>query len=140
MNDHPLRKGKSKVRIEKSNYRNLKPTEKNISKISKFINRIGQHFADSEDNIEFIIDSIVMPNVNSGYGSKTPHFKMFLVSEYDKPTTSRAYEYTRCSEIMSAKYVKWVPRGSSTIAAAILAKKPRDKARAPNQTATGDKL
>ena len=132
---------KRKISKQKlSNYRELLPEEKRYSKIRTLVSRIGQHFVDKETNEELIIDSVVMPKKAKGKGSNTPHYKMFLTSQYKLPTTNREFEYTRCSEIENAKYVSWIKRGTSATAAAILSSEPRDKSRALNQTIDGKPL
>jgi len=136
---HPLRTHRA-VRPEHASYRPLTPQESSKAHLLALKHRIGQHFIDTETIEEFVIDSVVMPAASKGRGSQTPHYRMFLSSEYLRPTALREYEYTRCSEILSAKYVDWVARGQSAFACAILAEEPRDQRRAPNQTYDGKPL
>jgi len=124
----------------KDPYRSLLPSELKSKAARAHTARIGQHFKDTESSEEFIIDSIVMSTKSSGAGSKTLYYKMFEFSQYNQPTHSRTFEYTPCSEISKAKYVEWIPRGNSSIAAAILSATPRDPNRNPNQTQDGRSL
>ena len=138
-NNHPLRTHTA-VRPITSLYRPLTPKESSNSYNLTLKDRIGQHFRDGDNDEELVIDSVVMPKKTEGKGSKTPHFRMFLVGELQRPTALRDYQYTRCSEIIRSNYVNWIPRGQSAYALAIMATHPRDPARALNQTAAGKPL
>ena len=133
----PQRKRK---KTAKDRYRPPSPAELKSKAARAHTSRIGQHFRDTQTSEEFIIDSIVLPTKTSGPGSKTFFYKMFDSKQYNNPTRSREFEYTPCSEILSAKWVNWIPRGKSPIAAAILSSAPRDMLRNPNQTYDGKNL
>ena len=135
---HHLRKEKSKP-IE-NNFRPLTPKESKNTYFLTLKDRVGQHFIDTEDSIEFVIDSLVMLSIPKGPGSKTPHYRMYSISQHVRPTAVREYEYTRCSETSTAKYVSWTARGQSAFALSIRATLPRDKNRALNQTSNGQPL
>ena len=126
-----------KKKAAKDPYRPLLPTELKSASARAYTARIGQHFKDKVSSEEFVIDSIVLPTKTSGRGSKTHFYKMFDTNQYNHPTRSRTFEYTPCSEISKAKYVQWLPRGTSSIAASILSDTPRDLLRNPNQTYEG---
>ena len=113
------------------------PLELKSNIASAHIAKIGQHFKDTESPEKFIIDSIVLPTKTSGPESKTFFYKMFYSTQYNHPTHSRVFEYIPCSEISNTKYVRWIPRGNSSIAAAILSAAPHDMLRNPNQTHDG---
>jgi len=121
----------------KDPYRLLLPSELKSASARAYTAKIGQHFKDKASSEEFVIDSIVLPTKNSGRGSKTHFYKMFDTNQYNHPTRSRTFEYTPCAEISKAKYVQWLPRGTSSIAASILSDTPRDLLRNPNQTYEG---
>ena len=128
---------KTRKRTKKDPYRPLSPTELKSKAARAHTSRIGQHFRDTQTSEEFIIDSIALPTKTSGPGSRTFFYKMFDSNQYNHPTHSRVFEYTPCSEISNAKWVNWIPRGKSSIAAAILSATPRDMERSPNQTPEG---
>jgi hypothetical protein len=136
---HPLKTHKA-ARPADNDWRVLTPAESRNTYNLTLKDRIGQHFTDTETKEEFIIDSLVMKNIAKGKQSKTPFYRMFLVCELERPTAVREYEYTPCSEIIHANWVKWIPRGLSSIAMAITASEPRDLTRALNLTRSGKPL
>ena len=128
------RKDQAKIdRLSTPLYRPLSRIECNLH--AKYIAWTHRRFTDKDTNELFIIDDIVMLNVVSGPGSKTPHFRFYLFSQLDKPKISREYEYTRCSELLRADYASWLPidgakptknsRSRKPSANAILSKEPR---------------
>jgi hypothetical protein len=74
-----------------------------------------------------------MPDIEKGTSSSTPHFKFCNVEELNLQNLSRKYEYTRCSEITSAKYVIWI----DSISASVVTKEPRSTKRELNLTDSG---
>ena len=81
-----------------------------------------------------------MKNISSGKFSKTLFYRYYLVSELLRPTASREYEYTPCSEIRRDKTLTWIQRGSSSLALSIRSSTPKDDSRALNLTKQGRPL
>jgi len=81
-----------------------------------------------------------MPDKLKGPGSNTPFYKVFYTTQFFKPSASRELEYTSCVDTLRAKYVEWIHRGTSPVAAAILSLKPPTMTRALNQTPDGKPL
>ena len=121
-------------------YRPLLPAERKQQRFRLYLSRVGQHFRDTETDEVLVIDSVVMPSKLKGPGSNTPFYKMFYTTQFFKPTASREFEYTSCVDILRAKYVEWIPRGKSPVAAAILSLKPPTMTRSLNQTPDGKPL
>ena len=118
-----IRKQKAK---EKPAYRNL--TTKESKKYCEQLDYIGQEWTDTETQQVFKIDDVVMSSNLSGPGSRTAYFKFFDINQKNKPTVDREYEHTACSEILTAKYVKWFVPG---YAHSILSAQPRDESEPP---------
>jgi hypothetical protein len=140
-------------RRKEDQYRALTPAESRKDKFRQLKERIGQHFRDRDDNLEFVIDGVVMPTKQSGKGSNTPFFRFFEVSEFLRPTAVRELQYTPCAEINRADYAEWIPRGNSALALglydrdrdlalalAVMSKTPKDPNRDLNQTKDGKPL
>ena len=81
-----------------------------------------------------------MKDISSGKLSKTLFYRYYLVSELLRPTASREYEYTPCSEICRDKTINWIQRGNSSLALSIRASTPKDDSRALNLTKQGRPL
>ena len=141
LDTHQLRPVKHKRKIA-DNYRKLTAKEASAERFVQLKIRTGQRFIDTEDTEEFQIDSVVMPNITSGAGSKTPFYKLFNVKELCRAKATRQYDYTPCSEIneKKSKYVQWVPRTATPTALAVQSTSPRDINRALNQTYEGQPL
>ena len=88
-------------------YRSLLPTEKS-GKINQYLVKVGKRFTDIETDEVFKIMDVKLPNVNGGAGSQTPHFELCPIHQLDMQPPHRQLMYTRCSEILSAKYVAWI--------------------------------
>ena len=114
-------------------YRKLSKTEKQKPSIQKYRRQVSRRWKDAETNEIFYICDVVIPKKTSGIGSNTPHFKFCHIDQLNMQNVARRFEYTRCSEIMSAKYVTWV---DATVAA-VIAKEPRSGSRELNLTEAG---
>jgi hypothetical protein len=114
-------------------YRSLTTAEKKKPSIVKYKRKLNRRWRDTDTDECFYISDIVMPDIEKGTGSSTPHFKFCNVEELNLQNLSRKYEYTRCSEITSTKYVLWI----DSISASVVTKEPRSTKRELNLTDSG---
>ena len=127
---------RSTVRDKKKNeaqYRKLSTQENEKPSIKKYRRKLSRRWKDIESNEIFYISDIVLPKMMKGKGSNTPYFKFCKVDQLNVQTAERQFEYTPCSEIMTAKYVVWV----NATAAAVISKEPRSDKRELNLTKDG---
>ena len=118
-------------------YRRLSNAEKKKPSIMKYKRQLNKQWKDTESNETFHISEVVMPKLTDGAGSKTPYFKFCNVDQLNVQNVDKQFEYTRCSEIMSAKYVSWI---DAKIAASVIAREPRLGNRELNLTETGNPI
>ena len=78
-----------------------------------------------------------MPNIASGPGSKTPHYRFYSIDQHNLPTADRSHQETRCREIDDQSYSTFLPKGAAN---AILSKEPRTTSRQPNLNDEGKPL
>jgi hypothetical protein len=122
-----------KNRKEGAQYRRLSKAEKEKPSIKRYRRQVSRRWKDVETNEVLYISEVVMPKMINGKGSNTPHFKFCHIDQLNVQSAERVFDYTRCSEIMSAKYVTWV---EATVAA-VISKEPRSRNRELNLTEEG---
>ena len=111
--------------------------ERTTPTFKEFAKRIGQRFLDTDTDETFVIESVQMPLKPRGPGSQTHHFVYTDIRQGHLRLKQRQQEYTRCSELENATYVRWLtPKGA---AYAILSNEPYDN-RPLNQRADGLKF
>ena len=132
-----VRKRKSVKIMVIDTLRDPTPEERNTATFKKLALRVGQRFTDIETDETFVIEYIQMPLKARGKGSQTPHYVFTDVRQGHLRIAQREKEFTRCSELENASYVKWIkPRNA---AYAILSTEKYD-GRALNQRTDGKKF
>ena len=118
-------------------YRRLTNAERKKHSIRKYQGKVNKQWKDTESDETFHISEVVMPKLTDGEGSKTPYFKFCKIDQLNVQNVDKQFEYTRCFEIMSAKYVSWI---NTKIAASVIAKEPRIGNRELNLTESGNPI
>ena len=132
------RRPRSHKRIAIDTLREPTAAERETSTFKEFAKMIKRRFIDTETKETFLIESVLMPIKPRGKGSNTPHFVFTNTNESHLQRRKRQQEFTRCSELLNAAYVQWIPL-SKRAAYAILSKEPYD-GRPLNQRADGKKF
>jgi hypothetical protein len=132
------RRPRSYKRVSIDTLREPTTAERNTATFKDFAKRIHHRFTDTDTNETFQIESVLMPLKPRGKGSNTPHYVFTNMNESHRQRRTRQQEFTRCAELLKAKYVTWLPLHKRA-AYAILSKEPYD-GRPLNQRADGKKF
>ena len=132
------RRPRSHKRVPIDSLREPTPAERETATFKEFAKKIHHRFVDTDTDETFQIERVMMPIKPRGKGSNTHHYVFTNMNESHLQRRKRQEEFTRCAELLNAKYVKWLPLHKKA-AYAILSKEPYD-GRPLNQRSDGKKF